>query len=54
MLPTFPRYYARGEAMGDTFLRGMMVRFGVFVYAGVEPIDLATFGVLSIARRLAP
>ena len=28
--------------------------FGVFVYEGVEPIDLATFGVLSMARRVAP
>src|SRR3978361_1410189 len=28
--------------------------FGIFVYDGVEPIDLATFGVLSIARRIAP
>jgi transcriptional regulator GlxA family with amidase domain len=31
-----------------------VVRFGVFVYPGVEPIDLATFGVLSMARRVAP
>jgi transcriptional regulator GlxA family with amidase domain len=30
------------------------VRFGIFVYDGVEPIDLATFGVLSMARRIAP
>ena len=28
--------------------------FGIFVYDGVEPIDLATFGVLSMARRIAP
>jgi transcriptional regulator GlxA family with amidase domain len=28
--------------------------FGVFIYDGVEPIDLATFGVLSMARRIAP
>jgi transcriptional regulator GlxA family with amidase domain len=28
--------------------------FGIFVYQGVEPIDLATFGVLSMARRIAP
>lgn len=28
--------------------------FGVFIYDGVEPIDLATFGVLSMARRLRP
>jgi transcriptional regulator GlxA family with amidase domain len=28
------------------------VRFGVFIYEGVEPIDLATFGVLSMARRI--
>lgn len=30
------------------------MRFGVFIYEGVEPIDLATFGVLSMARRIAP
>src|SRR5260370_34086902 len=30
------------------------MRFGIFIYAGVEPIDLATFGVLSMARRIAP
>ena len=30
------------------------MRFGVFVYDGVEPIDLATFGVLSMARRIRP
>jgi transcriptional regulator GlxA family with amidase domain len=29
------------------------VRFGIFIYDGVEPIDLATFGVLSMARRIA-
>jgi transcriptional regulator GlxA family with amidase domain len=28
--------------------------FGIFVYDGVEPIDLATFGVLSMARRIKP
>ena len=28
--------------------------FGIFVYDGVEPIDLATYGVLSMARRIAP
>jgi transcriptional regulator GlxA family with amidase domain len=28
------------------------VRFGIFLYDGVEPID--TFGVLSMARRIAP
>jgi transcriptional regulator GlxA family with amidase domain len=32
----------------------MAVRFGVFIYDGVEPIDLATYGVLSMARRVAP
>jgi len=26
------------------------VRFGIFLYDGVEPIDLAAFGVLSMAR----
>ena len=28
--------------------------FGVFIYDGVEPIDLATFGVLSMAKRIRP
>jgi transcriptional regulator GlxA family with amidase domain len=32
----------------------MAVKFGVFIYDGVEPIDLATYGVLSMARRVAP
>ena len=30
------------------------MRFGVLIYEGVEPVDLATFGVLSMARRVAP
>jgi transcriptional regulator GlxA family with amidase domain len=30
------------------------VLFGIFIYDGVEPIDLATYGVLSMARRMAP
>ena len=30
------------------------VQFGIFIYDGVEPIDLATFGVLSMARRIVP
>jgi transcriptional regulator GlxA family with amidase domain len=30
------------------------VQFGIFIYDGVEPIDLAVFGVLSMARRIAP
>ena len=30
------------------------MRFAVFIYEGVEPVDLATFGVLSMARRVAP
>ena len=30
------------------------MRFAVFVYPGAEPIDLATFGVLSMARRVEP
>lgn len=30
------------------------MRFGVCIYDGVEPIDLATFGVLSMARRIRP
>lgn len=28
--------------------------FGIFIYPGVEPIDLATYGVLSMARRIRP
>jgi transcriptional regulator GlxA family with amidase domain len=31
-----------------------IMKFGVFIYDGVEPIDLATYGVLSMARRVAP
>jgi transcriptional regulator GlxA family with amidase domain len=30
------------------------MKFGIFIYHGVEPIDLATYGVLSMARRIAP
>ena len=30
------------------------MNFGVFIYDGTEPIDLATFGVLSMARRIRP
>jgi transcriptional regulator GlxA family with amidase domain len=30
------------------------MRFGVFIYDGGESIDLATYGVLSMARRVAP
>jgi transcriptional regulator GlxA family with amidase domain len=30
------------------------MEFGVFIYNGTEPIDLATFGVLSMARRIRP
>ena len=30
------------------------MQFGIFIYDGVEPIDLATFGALSMARRIAP
>ena len=30
------------------------MRFGILIYDGVEPVDLATFGVLSMARRVAP
>ena len=29
------------------------MRFGIFVYNGVEPIDLATYGVLSMAPAIA-
>jgi transcriptional regulator GlxA family with amidase domain len=30
------------------------MHFGIFIYDGVEPIDLGTYGVLSMARRVAP
>ncbi|WP_298103084.1 DJ-1/PfpI family protein [Bradyrhizobium sp.] len=30
------------------------MRFGIFIYDGVEPIDLATYGVLSMAQRIVP
>jgi transcriptional regulator GlxA family with amidase domain len=30
------------------------MRFGVLIYDDVEPIDLATFGVLSMAKRIQP
>lgn len=30
------------------------MHYGVFIYPGVEPVDLATFGVLSMARRVVP
>jgi transcriptional regulator GlxA family with amidase domain len=33
---------------------GFGMKFGIFIYDGVEPIDLATFGVLSMARRIRP
>lgn len=30
------------------------MKFGVFIYDGVEPVDLATYGVLSMAKRIKP
>src|SRR5438270_5390923 len=30
------------------------MKFGIFIYPDVEPIDLAAFGVLSMARRIRP
>jgi transcriptional regulator GlxA family with amidase domain len=30
------------------------MRFAVLIYENVEPVDLATYGVLSMARRIAP
>jgi hypothetical protein len=30
------------------------MQFGVFIYDGTEPIDLAAYGVLSMARRIRP
>jgi transcriptional regulator GlxA family with amidase domain len=30
------------------------MRFAILVYEGTEPIDLATYGVLSMARRIVP
>ena len=29
-----------------------LMQFGVFIYDGTEPIDLATYGALSMARRI--
>lgn len=34
--------------------REKAVKFGIFIYDDVEPIDLATYGVLSMARRIVP
>jgi transcriptional regulator GlxA family with amidase domain len=34
--------------------RGGRVLFGILIYQDAEPIDLATFGVLSMARRIRP
>jgi transcriptional regulator GlxA family with amidase domain len=33
---------------------GGRVLFGILIYDGVEPIDLATYGVLSMAQRVRP
>jgi transcriptional regulator GlxA family with amidase domain len=33
-------------------LRDVPMKFGIVIYEDVEPIDLATFGVLSMARRI--
>lgn len=30
------------------------MKFAILIYAGVEPIDIATYGVLSMARRVEP
>lgn len=30
------------------------MQFGIFIYDDVEPLDLATYGVLSMARRVVP
>jgi transcriptional regulator GlxA family with amidase domain len=30
------------------------MQFAIFIYEGTEPIDLATYGVLSMARRIEP
>lgn len=35
-------------------MKAVTVFFGVFIFNGTEPIDLATFGVLSMARRIRP
>ncbi len=32
----------------------MSATFAIYIYPGTEPIDLATFGVLSMARRVDP
>jgi transcriptional regulator GlxA family with amidase domain len=36
------------------FAKGRTVLFGIFIYDGVEAIDLATYGVLSMAKRIRP
>jgi transcriptional regulator GlxA family with amidase domain len=42
------------HAYGCVHQSGGCVLFGVLIYEDVEPIDLATFGVLSMARRIRP
>ena len=44
----------KDEALDRLTQDRFIMRFGIFIYDGVEPIDLATFGVLSMARRIAP
>jgi len=44
----------RYDLGGFGFPRGLAMLFGILIYEGVEAIDLATFGVLSMARRIRP
>jgi transcriptional regulator GlxA family with amidase domain len=41
-------------ALGTAISEDAAMRVGIFIYDGVEPIDLATYGVLSMARRIRP
>src|SRR5262245_58381872 len=44
---------AKSRSSMPTGKHRVNMRFGVFIYDGVEPVDLATYGVLSMARRIA-
>jgi transcriptional regulator GlxA family with amidase domain len=44
----------RGKEMSSHPAARNRVQFGILIYHDAEPIDLATFGVLSMARRIRP
>jgi transcriptional regulator GlxA family with amidase domain len=47
------RFYSKDYAKHRSTRRhGGNLQFGIVIYPDVEPIDLATFGVLSMARRI--